>query len=109
MHPAKDGYAALPFFDDFDLSEVDILLISQYVRPFLSLHTPFYGSQTGHGPWEYDDLYDFEDWTSCAIKPLVLPYVYQRIMQLSWFLEFPCLLYSRHQILPDYSHHRTIR
>jgi cleavage and polyadenylation specificity factor subunit 3 len=31
MHPAKDGFAALPFFDDFDLSTVDILLISQYV------------------------------------------------------------------------------
>lgn len=34
MHPAKDGFAALPFFDDFDLSTVDILLISQYVKRF---------------------------------------------------------------------------
>lgn len=32
MHPAKDGFSALPFFDEFDLSTVDILLISQYVR-----------------------------------------------------------------------------
>ncbi|KAM5475353.1 endoribonuclease ysh1 [Microsporum audouinii] len=30
MHPAKDGFAALPFFDDFDLSTVDILLISHF-------------------------------------------------------------------------------
>jgi len=40
MHPAKEGFAALPFFDEFDLSTVDVLLISQYVRfPFLrSVH-----------------------------------------------------------------------
>ncbi|KAK2751107.1 endoribonuclease ysh1 [Myotisia sp. PD_48] len=30
MHPAKEGFAALPFFDDFDLSAVDILLISHF-------------------------------------------------------------------------------
>ncbi|EEH50497.1 endoribonuclease ysh1 [Paracoccidioides brasiliensis Pb18] len=30
MHPAKEGFAALPFFDDFDLSSVDILLISHF-------------------------------------------------------------------------------
>ena len=29
MHPAYDGLAALPYFDEFDLSTVDILLISQ--------------------------------------------------------------------------------
>jgi cleavage and polyadenylation specificity factor subunit 3 len=29
MHPAYDGIAALPFYDDFDLSTVDVLLISQ--------------------------------------------------------------------------------
>jgi len=41
MHPAYDGLAALPFYDEFDLSQVDILLISQYV-PFLTLkfHSP---------------------------------------------------------------------
>jgi hypothetical protein len=32
MHPAKEGFSALPFFDEFDLSTVDILLISQYVE-----------------------------------------------------------------------------
>lgn len=38
MHPAKDGYAALPFFDEFDLSTVDVLLLSQYVPcPLLTL------------------------------------------------------------------------
>ena len=29
QHPAYDGLAGLPFFDDFDLSTVDVLLISQ--------------------------------------------------------------------------------
>lgn len=33
MHTGKEGFAALPFLDDFDLSTVDILLISQYVLP----------------------------------------------------------------------------
>ncbi|KAI6778787.1 Endoribonuclease-like protein [Emericellopsis cladophorae] len=31
QHPAYDGLAALPFYDDFDLSTVDILLISQSI------------------------------------------------------------------------------
>ncbi|KAL1860945.1 endoribonuclease ysh1 [Paecilomyces lecythidis] len=30
MHPAKEGFASLPFFDEFDLSTVDILLISHF-------------------------------------------------------------------------------
>lgn len=34
MHPAHDGLASLPFFDEFDLGTVDVLLISQYVTPF---------------------------------------------------------------------------
>lgn len=29
MHPAYDGQAALPFYDEFDLSTIDVLLISQ--------------------------------------------------------------------------------
>lgn len=29
IHPAFDGLAALPFYDEFDLSTVDILLITQ--------------------------------------------------------------------------------
>jgi hypothetical protein len=33
MHPAFEGLAALPFYDEFDLSTVDVLLISQYVLP----------------------------------------------------------------------------
>ena len=38
MHPAKEGFSALPFFDEFDLSTVDVLLISQYVYLFFVLH-----------------------------------------------------------------------
>lgn len=29
QHPAYDGLAALPYFDEFDLGTVDVLLISQ--------------------------------------------------------------------------------
>lgn len=29
IHPAYDGLAALPFYDAFDLSTVDILLVTQ--------------------------------------------------------------------------------
>jgi cleavage and polyadenylation specificity factor subunit 3 len=29
MHPAHEGLSAMPFYDDFDLSTVDLLLISQ--------------------------------------------------------------------------------
>ena len=31
MHTGREGFSALPFYDNFDLSSVDILLISQYV------------------------------------------------------------------------------
>jgi hypothetical protein len=34
MYSGRDGFAALPYFDEFDLSTIDVLLISQYV--FLS-------------------------------------------------------------------------
>jgi hypothetical protein len=33
MYSGRDGIAALPYFDEFDLSTIDVLLISQYV-PF---------------------------------------------------------------------------
>ena len=36
MYSGRDGIAALPYFDEFDLSTIDVLLISQYV-PFLFL------------------------------------------------------------------------
>jgi cleavage and polyadenylation specificity factor subunit 3 len=29
VHPALEGLAVLPFYDDFDLSTVDVLLITQ--------------------------------------------------------------------------------
>jgi len=34
MHTGREGMAAMPYFDDFDLGTVDILLISQYVPRF---------------------------------------------------------------------------
>ena len=34
MHPAYEGLSAMPFYDEFDLSTVDVLLISQYVSAF---------------------------------------------------------------------------
>lgn len=34
MHPAYDGLASLPYYDEFDLSTVDVLLISQYVTTY---------------------------------------------------------------------------
>jgi hypothetical protein len=37
MHPAYEGLSAMPFYDDFDLSTVDVLLISQYVYTHLHL------------------------------------------------------------------------
>ncbi|EHK15851.1 uncharacterized protein TRIVIDRAFT_65314 [Trichoderma virens Gv29-8] len=37
QHPAYDGLAALPFYDDFDLSTVDVLLISQTLHDASSL------------------------------------------------------------------------
>jgi cleavage and polyadenylation specificity factor subunit 3 len=42
MHPAKEGFAALPFFDEFDLSTVDILLLSQYVFLHLPATRPMF-------------------------------------------------------------------
>ena len=38
MHPAHEGLSAMPFYDDFDLSTVDVLLISQYVYARLACH-----------------------------------------------------------------------
>lgn len=37
MHTGREGMAAMPYFDDFDLGTVDILLISQYVH-----HSPLF-------------------------------------------------------------------
>jgi len=44
MHPAKEGFSALPFFDEFDLSTVDVLLISQYVKCSISSPDALFGS-----------------------------------------------------------------
>lgn len=38
MHPAYEGLSAMPFYDEFDLSTVDVLLISQYVYARFGFH-----------------------------------------------------------------------
>lgn len=49
VHPAHTGISALPFYDDYDLSKVDILLISHFhldhaaSLPFVMQHTEFRG------------------------------------------------------------------
>lgn len=52
MHPAKEGFSALPFFDEFDLSTVDILLISQYVK-IPSAHSSSRRSPRRNRDWPY--------------------------------------------------------
>ena len=47
MHPAHEGLSAMPFYDDFDLSTVDVLLISQYVYA----HFACYGSWDSAHHW----------------------------------------------------------
>jgi hypothetical protein len=49
MHTGREGMSAMPYFDDFDLSTVDILLISQYVNPFLAqrCHFSTFGKHLG--------------------------------------------------------------
>ncbi|KAL9129297.1 MAG: hypothetical protein Q9217_002207 [Psora testacea] len=49
QHPAYDGLAALPYFDEFDLSKVDVLLISHFhldhasALPYVLAKTNFRG------------------------------------------------------------------
>ncbi|KAK9372057.1 beta-lactamase-like protein, partial [Lipomyces chichibuensis] len=49
VHPALNGLSALPFYDDYDLSTVDILLISHFhldhaaSLPYVMTHTDFKG------------------------------------------------------------------
>lgn len=49
IHPAHQGMASLPFYDDFDLETVDILLISHFhldhaaSLPYVMQRTPFKG------------------------------------------------------------------
>ena len=38
MHTGKEGTEAMPYFDTFDLETIDILLISQYVFPFIFVY-----------------------------------------------------------------------
>ncbi|KAK9462217.1 beta-lactamase-like protein [Lipomyces oligophaga] len=49
VHPAMNGMAALPFYDDYDLSTIDVLLISHFhldhaaSLPYVMTHTEFKG------------------------------------------------------------------
>lgn len=48
MHPGYEGLNALPYYDEFDLGTVDVLLISQYVVTFPRFfHSPSDGSSDG--------------------------------------------------------------
>ena len=48
-HPGREGHAGLPFFDDFDLSTIDVLLITHFHRdhsaalPYVLAKTTFRG------------------------------------------------------------------
>lgn len=57
MHPAKEGFSSLPFFDEFDLSTVDILLISQYVTlRSMALPPPTasaWREKSSYGTWNF--------------------------------------------------------
>lgn len=61
MHPAKEGFSALPFFDEFDLSTVDVLLISQYVHLFYLHYIRNHGKHDGRSyctcPYEAPGLF----------------------------------------------------
>lgn len=48
MHPAHEGLSAMPFYDEFDLSTVDVLLISQYVYVHSGLHLYRRGRALAH-------------------------------------------------------------
>ncbi|EMT61639.1 Endoribonuclease YSH1 [Fusarium odoratissimum] len=69
QHPAYDGLAALPFYDDFDLSTVDVLLISQTASYCVVLSRPVSCSRD-------DDIHDFAFFHSFHIDHAAsLPYV----------------------------------
>lgn len=94
MHPAKDGFAALPFFDDFDLSTVDILLISQYVHP--PLHVRFIGATTplvSHA--QMDIQTDIQTFFS-------LPFLHVQTCTMRYSMQFKFLLASTIWCLPSY-------
>lgn len=79
MHPAKEGFSALPFFDEFDLSTVDVLLISQYVHLLFYLQIIW-----NHGK---------HDWRSFYTYPYEAPGLFGSLLsQLpQWKNTFPCI------------------
>lgn len=87
MHPAKEGFSALPFFDEFDLSTVDILLISQYVEfPYPSYISEATGSAIKREP-------------SCALHVYDENSIQPNLMH---------LFYSANSIFSYCEHYRTI-
>lgn len=79
MHPAKEGFSALPFFDEFDLSTVDILLISQYVEKpvflyiFICFHCGNIRMPEGASTHWRDEIVGYQWWnSSLALQPLPL-------------------------------------
>lgn len=56
MHTGREGMAAMPYFDDFDLGTVDILLISQYVN-----HSPLFLLLSHEWQWRCGEGTSVED------------------------------------------------
>jgi len=100
MHPAYDGLAALPFYDEFDLSQVDVLLISQYVPPPPFTCIRYFGDTIRyHMSVRVDDS---ERSLSCMFHGELLPFLiaFRLLASCSCFLPFPNLnvvvvVYSR--------------
>ena len=100
MHPAYDGLAALPFYDEFDLSQVDVLLISQYVPlpPFTC--TRYFGdTMRYHMSIRVDDCERSLLFMSYG-EPLLFLIAFRLLVCSSCFLPFPSLtvavvVYSR--------------
>lgn len=90
MHPAKDGFAALPFFDDFDLSTVEILLISQYVEQLLSFSCVFFDPYVHH---HRKFLFMYFAGQEKFGHQFMFSYLVKEILMAggSFFLRLPCL------------------
>lgn len=70
MHPAFDGLAALPYFDEFDLSTVDVLLISQYVHSSHNLRAFSGIIYKGDGIECMEKAYTLEGSSGCVVDDM---------------------------------------
>lgn len=96
MHPAKEGFSSLPFFDEFDLSTVDILLISQYVEYTLPLPKTlahrYTGLSRGATRAARSPLSLVEEYYTSVIQALCLcMYIRNAIIDCSRVILFPVL------------------